>query len=337
MSRRSSLKYIAGLGLCASAPTVFYGPKPASAVGSPFIVSKTLPLMNTLVTMKVCDPSRQLAEEALEKAFQRLQDLIPVFNRFDPESPVSQLNQNAQLQDVPPQLFQVLQTSKYLYLQSKKSFDVSILPLLEAHQQSVLQTGKPPEIQQIKKTLECVGFEKIKLEPRSICFTRPGMRITLDGIAKGYLVDQAATSLKRQGIHSALINAGGDIRAIGNKGAFPWTIGLEDPLGRKKQLLTFKLSDLAVATSGNYHNYYDPLARHHHIISKGLGDSPQRIISATTLAPSAVLADGLSTLLFLQAPEQSLKLIESLPDAEALIITQGGRLFRSSGWQRHLG
>ncbi len=336
MTRRSSLKLLGAFGLGAALPNVLLHARLAQAQASRHTVSKTLPLMNTLVTMTVCDPSRPRAEEALEKAFRHIQDLIPIFNRFDPGSRLSRLNQQGVLHDVPPELFQVLETSKYLYHQSKKSFDVTVLPLLEEHRQSVLQTGRPPEVREIKTILQSVGFDKLHLHPRTVRFTHSGMRITLDGIAKGYLVDRAAMVLRRQGVRSALINAGGDIRAIGGKDGAPWRIGLQDPLGRKKELATFKLADRAVATSGNYHNYYDPLAKHHHIISKGLGDSPQRIISATALAPSAMLADGLSTMLFLNTPAQSLRLVESLPESEALIITRGGRIFQSSGWQRTL-
>ena len=336
MTRRSTLKLLGAFGLGAAAPEFFLNVQTSGARTSLHTVSKTLPLMKTLVTMTVCDPSRSLAEDALGKAFEHVQALIPVFNRFDAGSHLSRLNRSGILREVPSELFQVLETSKYLYYQSQKSFDVTILPLLEAHRHSVLQTGRPPELPAIKAILQSVGFERMELHPRTVRFTRPGMRITLDGIAKGYLVDRAAEMLRRQGVHSGLINAGGDIRAIGDKAGAPWQIGLQDPLARKQQAATFQLTDMAVATSGNYQNYYDPPARHHHIVSKELGDSPQRVLSVTVLAPSAMLADGLSTMLFLNTPETSLRQVASLPETEALIISQGGRTYQSSGLQRFL-
>ena len=336
MSRRSSFKVMGALGLGVSVPSLLWRPSALQAKTSLQTVSKTLPLMETLVSMTACDPSRMRAEEALEKAFRRVQDLIPVFDRFDADSRLGRLNQTGSLRDVPPQLFEVLETSKYLYHRSTKTFDVTILPLLEEHRDSVIRTGRPPEIRRVQAILASVGFAKIQLDPRTIRFRHSGVRITLDGIAKGYLVDQAAQTLRRAGVHSALIDAGGDIRAVGSKGPGPWRIGLEDPLGRKKRLMAFRLADLAVATSGNYEQYFDPLARHHHIVSKDLGDSPRRIISATATAPTAMLADGLSTMLFLQTPEQGLACIESMPECEALLITRGGRMFPSSGWHRLL-
>ena len=336
MNRRSALKLLGALGLGTAAPEFVFNVQAFAAQSSLHTVSKTLPLMKTLVSMTVCDRSRTLAEEALGQAFEHVQALIPVFNRFDAGSHLSRLNRSGILREVPAELFQVLETSKYLFYQSRRSFDVTILPLLEAHQQSVLRTGRPPEHPALQSILQTVGFEKLELHPGTVRFTRPGMRITLDGIAKGYLVDRAAEALRRQGVHSALINAGGDIRAIGDKGGAPWRIGLQDPLDRKRTAATFKLTDTAVATSGNYQNAYDPLARHHHIVSKGLGDAPQGILSVTVLAPSAMLADGLSTMLFLNSPEENLRQVASLPECEALIMTRGGRTHHSSGLQRFL-
>lgn len=334
MSRRSCLKLIGTLSLGVSAPAIFFEPAQALAGKSLHEISRTLPLMNTLVSITVCDASRHLAEEAQEKGFRVIQDLIPIFDRFDPKSQVSWLNQNKSLTEVPPQLFEVLKTSEKLFYQSGKAFDVTILPLLERQQEQVAGTGKPPDIQETRNTLTYVGFEKIDLDAGTIRFSHPGTRITLDGIAKGYIVDQAASTLENLGVQSALINAGGDIRAIGDKGGVPWTIGLKDPLGRKRTVQRFDLANRAVATSGNYENNFDPLARHHHIISKRLGDSPRRIISASVLANTAMLADGLSTTLFLSEPEHGLRFVESLPDCEALIMTRGGRIFESSGWRQ---
>ena len=332
MSRRSSLKLIGALGLGISAPTIFFEPAPSLAGSAPHTLSRTIPLMSTLVSITVCDSSRDLAEEAQEKAFQTMKDLVPIFNRFDPNSRVSRLNRSGSLNDAPPHLMQVLGVSRDLFYQSGRVFDVTVLPLLDRQRESIVKTGRPLEFKEIREAFKCVGFEKVTFAPGKISFAHSGVRITLDGIAKGYIVDQAAKTLEKQGVKSALINAGGDIRAIGGKGSVPWRIGIRDPLGRKKHARTFDLTNMAVATSGNYENYFDPQARHHHIISKDLGDSPRRIISVTAMAGTAMLADGLSTALFLLGPEQGLKLIDSLPEAEALIMTRGGRTFKSSGW-----
>ncbi|MCF8104373.1 MAG: FAD:protein FMN transferase [Desulfohalobiaceae bacterium] len=290
--------------------------------------------MNTLVSITVCDASRDLAEESQEAAFQTMKDLIPIFNRFDPESRISRLNVSGKLNDVPPHFLQVLETSQDLFYQSGKVFDITVLPLLERQQESVAKTGRPPQIQEIQDMRKSLGFEKIKFGPGKIVFAHAGVRITLDGIAKGYIVDQAARTLEKHGVKSALINAGGDIRAIGGKGPVPWQVGLRDPLDRRQHVQIFNLAHMAVATSGNYENYFDPLARHHHIINKDLGDSPRRTISATAVARTAMMADGLSTAMFLAGPKKGLKLIESLPGAEALVMTRGSRIFKSSGWNQ---
>ena len=93
-----------------------------------------------------------------------------------------------------------------------------------------------------------------------------------------------------------------------------------------------QLNNGAVATSGNYENYFDKDKIHHHIIDKSIGDSPVQTISASVVAPTVMQADALSTSLFVLKPKESIQLASSLSNIEALIISKGGRRYRSSGW-----
>ncbi|MBW2742244.1 MAG: FAD:protein FMN transferase [Deltaproteobacteria bacterium] len=159
------------------------------------------------------------------------------------------------------------------------------------------------------------------------------MQISLDGIAKGYIVDQAANLIKLNGIKYALINAGGDVRVIGGNGPDKaWQIGIKDPLEKREVTELFKLNNGAVATSGNYENYFDKDKIHHHIIDTSTGDSPFQTISTTVIAPTVMQADALSTSLFIHNPKDGINLADSLSNIEALIIAKGGIKYQSSGW-----
>ncbi len=331
VSRRQYLKYMSLFGLGAIAPTVFVKPLEANVNKIPK-TSKTLPLMNTLVNITLYDVSPQKAKQAQDKAFNKIKKLISVFNRFDPNTPLSWLNNKGKLQNYPQELALVLKKSKQLSSISNRAFDITILPLLELYKYSLQESGKLPSWNQIQDKMSGTGIEKVHISNNKIKLLHPETQITLDGIAKGFIVDMAAEIIRKEDISYGLINAGGDIRTIGSNRGKPWSIGIKDPLGKKQYVQKIALQDMAIATSGNYENYFDPFGRHHHLIRQSLGTSPQRSISATAIAPSAMMADGLSTAFFVLAPEKSIALANSLKQVQANIIVQGGRAFYSKGW-----
>jgi thiamine biosynthesis lipoprotein len=261
-----------------------------------------------------------------------MRELVRVFDRFDPTSHLSHLNATGVLRDVPPALARVLRTAQHVHVSSNRVFDVTILPLLELTEHSWQTTGHPPARETVQELLGAIGQDRVHISDRIIRFDRAETRITLDGIAKGYIVDQAAEVLKRHSIDAAVINAGGDIRVLGSKQGRPWRIGIQDPSGRHTPVQTLALRDMAVATSGSYENFFDPLMRHHHLLESNGKGSPRRVVSATAVAPSAMMADSLSTTFFLLPPEQAVSLASSLKSVEASIITFGGRHFTSDNW-----
>ncbi len=331
LPRRQCLKILGAFGIGSLVPSLYLEP----AYGHKDLQksAKTMPMMGTMVTITIFDSSKEKASEMINRAFEKMAEFIPVFDRYNRQSHINWLNNYGLLKDVPPSLSNVLQNCRVLYHKSQNSFDVSVLPLLELYQRTFEKTGHSPSYAQIQNKKELVGFDRVNISSRKVSFQRSGMKISLDGIAKGFIVDMAADFLKSHGIDYALINAGGDIRAVQGKGRSPWIIGLEDPSGRKKCIQKITLKDMAVATSGNYENYFDPLGRHHHIIETGQGLSPKRTVSATAIAPSAMLADGLSTTAFVLSPEKSVQLANLFPKTETLIILHGGRRYSSSGWR----
>ena len=332
MDRRNWLKLTGTAGLATLAPTLFFRPGRALATDRMQRVSKTLPLMNTTVEITVLDTSRQKAEEAVEQGFAAMRETIPLFDRFDPNGRIARLNQSGKLSDVPPELSTVLQRSRQLHAMSEGAFDITVLPVLESYKRSLQRTGRPPSPEALRREQQRTGWERISLGSGSVRL-ESGTRITLDGIAKGYIVDAAARAIRRYGAQCALINAGGDVRAVGDKNGSPWLVGIQDPQQPNTFYQKIRLSDLAIATSGSYVNHFGDSLRHNHIVGSQSGVSPKRSLSASVLAPSAVLADGLSTTLFLSGPERGMRLCNKLRDVEALILARGNRPFASSGWR----
>ena len=298
--------------------------------------SKTLPLMNTYVEITVWDKSYSKACEATEKAFCKIKKLISIFNRFDPNSYVSWLNTYGKLKDLPPDLYNLLKISEYVYKITGYKFDITVLPVLELTSYYLEKQNSIPDKKLIEEVLECVGFKYVSFDKNRVNFLRKGVMVTFDGIAKGYIVDKAAEELKRYSISYGLINAGGDIKAIGSDRDKPWIVGIQDPESPDKLIQKIALIDLAIATSGSYENFFDPQKIHYHIIDKKTGFSPLMVKSCSVIAKSTALADGLATGLFVKAPENAIRLADGLKGIEAEVITKGNRIFRSKGWKNFL-
>jgi thiamine biosynthesis lipoprotein len=160
------------------------------------------------------------------------------------------------------------------------------------------------------------------------------MGITLDGIAKGYIVDRAAEILSRHGIGNHLINAGGDIRTSGAaaKGK-PWTIAVQDPAKGREYPAVITMTSGAIATSGNYEVFYDNEKMFHHIIDSRTGYSPEQTTSVTVQAPTVMDADALSTSVFVMAPAGGIAFINGRPGCECFVVENSGATHRSTGWQ----
>ena len=298
-------------------------------------VSKSAIGMGTLVSITVLDPSRDHAEEAIAQAFQEIERLSKVLSRYDNETPLSQLNQSQVLKDAPAELLFVMEKSLHYHRVSHGFFDITIKPVLDVLAQSPMDQGDvslPNET--ITRLLEVVDSRLISLDGSAIAFKRDGMGITLDGIAKGFIVDSAIQKLMQHGIQHALLNAGGDIRTIGDKGNNrPWKIAIEDPSKKRNYPDTIAITNGSIATSGNYEVFFDREKVLHHIVNPKTGLSPLIYTSVSVTAPTALEADALSTTLFLLDPTRGMRLINALPLCESLIITRNQYKIKSNGWE----
>ncbi len=169
-------------------------------------------------------------------------------------------------------------------------------------------------------------------EARTIRFLKPGMRIDLGGIAKGWAVDRGVEILRRLGIEHAMVNAGGDTRLLGDRRGKPWVVGIRDPRRDGVVVARIPLQDEAISTSGDYERYFEEDGvRYHHILVPGTGKSPDAVRSVTIIGPTATRTDGLSKTVFILGVERGLEFVRRLGDVEAVIVDKDGRVFYSDG------
>ena len=197
------------------------------------------------------------------------------------------------------------------------------------------KTNTLPSHEQLQESLELVDYRKIDNQPGIIRFGKQGMAITLDGIGKGYIVDQGVEVLRSRGFANVYVEAGGDLMVTGKKPAgIPWRIGIGNPRPVKdNHLVTLELSNKAVATSGDYMQSYSTDLKHHHIIDPRSGFSPPELASATVTAPTVVLADALATAAMVLGPERSITMLSTLPDCEGYFICKDLQKYRTQGFQ----
>ena len=336
MNRRKFLKIsgMIGMGLGTAAML----PQGAEAVKfnqKLYKVSKTRLAMGTFVSMTLLHGSRDQAQQAMGEAFEEIDRLTREMSRFDSATAIAQLNKQGTVKDVSPEVAAVMSRAQEYHRISNGAFDISVQPVVDLFKDS-FSTGKgtPPAKSLIDRALKLVNAADIRVNGRDIQFRKEGMGITLDGIAKGYIVDRTSRILAAHNISNHLINAGGDIRTMGHKrNGKPWTVAIQDPRKKKAYPDIIQLTSGAIATSGNYEIYFDREKMFHHIVNPTTGFSPDSSSSVSVLAHTAMDADALSTTVFVMEPADGIQFIDSLPGTECLIVDKGTKKMTSSGWK----
>lgn len=261
---------------------------------------------------------------ANDLAFSEIKRIEKLLNKFDPHSEVSILNAYG-LVKASPDTLRVIKISKEFNKLSDGGFDITVAPLVDLWKEAI-KTKILPKETQIIQARQMLGSQNILIDEKksAIKFLKKGMQIDLGAIAKGYAVDSAINKLKEQGVESALVNAGGNIYCLGKKYNRPWRIGLQHPRQMNKMTGYLDLSDQAVATSGDYQQYFIYQGkRYSHIIDPKTGYPVDNgVVCVTVIAGDATTADALSTSIFVLGKERSEVLAKIFPGVEVRIITK---------------
>jgi thiamine biosynthesis lipoprotein len=297
--------------------------------------------MGTLVAVTALHDSVDRVQEAAGRAFQELDRVVDLLNRYDPDSALFHLNREGAIHGPPPELAAVVSGSLRFSEMSGGAFDPTVQPLVDLLRRRVGGGKAPNGIEpdaEIRDTLSLVDARGVNQTPRAIRFSRDGMGITLDGIAKGYVVDLMAEVLGRHGLQDFLINAGGDIRSSGHReDGEAWRVAVQDPRKGGDFPDVIGLTNGSVATSGSYEIYFDRERTHHHIVSGRTGSSPHFSESVSVIAPTTMAADALATSVFVMEPTRGVAFIDSIPQCACLIVDREGRQHRSARWRSATG
>ena len=329
MTRRNFMKIVAVAGAGAiSWQLGLFG-----STRAVYAARRSQPIMGTVLNLTIYSPDKDQAEEALSKTVAVMQALERKLSRHMAESELARLNSTGSLDHAGADLLRVLDLSQDLSRRTAGAFDVTMLPLLLLHEEIRGSNGHP-DSGRLAVARRLVGYNHLIRTETGVRFAKPGMGVTFDGIAKGYIVDRGAEALKNLGFPNVYVEAGGDLMVSGAKDRHdPWRIGIRTPRpARDKHIVTIAVSDRAVATSGDYFQAFTPDLRHHHIIDPLRGFSPPELASSTVTAPTVALADGLATALMVLGVKDALDLIESMDGCEAYLIGKDLRTHHTTGF-----
>ncbi len=189
---------------------------------------------------------------------------------------------------------------------------------------------KVPSDTEIQKALSHVNYQNIIIDGNTVTLTDPAAIIDLGFIAKGYIADLLKEYLLSQGVKSAIINLGGNVLTIGNKpDGTPYQVGIQEPFSKTgTPLLSLPVTDRSLVSSGNYERYFEKDGiLYHHILSTCDGmPADSGLMQVTIISSSSADGDALSTLCFILGYEEGSKLVESLPDTEAVFVMKDGEI-----------
>lgn len=326
MNRRDTLRItaVAGLGLAFLGGTV----SELLRRGALHRVRSTRVRMGTAVSITVIHQDRNAALALIDDAFAEIERLERILSRQQPGTAVHRLNRFGILAHPPAELVTVLERAYHFARLSDGAFDITVLPVLELYARRFGASGEPPRDAEVNDALKRVNWQAVTIDDRGVAFEEPGMSVTVDGIAKGYVVDQVVAAMTRAGAEEIMIGAGGDIASSTRSASDEWRVGVRDPDG-KGTLGTIRVRECGVASSGDYMQAFTPDRQYHHIIDPRSGRSPGSTSAVTVIASSAMDADAISTAAFVLGPTAGIALIDELTDVAGMVVSKDGAIAMS--------
>lgn len=269
--------------------------------------------LGTRINFTLFDTPGPVADEAVRRAFREIEEVHALMSTHAPESHLSLVNRYSGVDfvRVDPRVIEVVRRGVVFSRISGGVFDVTTLPLLEAWGFRDYRFDQAPDEARILKALDVVGYEQIVVSDAGLGLKHKDAGIDLGGIAKGYAVDRAATSLRRSGVKRFIVEAGGDLFAASSPpDRDAWEIGIKHPL-RPEVCAVVELVDQAVATSGNSENYVNYRGKRvGHLMNPRTGEPVETYLSTSAVAPTALEADAASTTLFVAGQSGDKTLVE---------------------------
>ncbi len=276
------------------------------------------------------------AEEAVAAAEEEINRLDALLSTGIETSEIAMLNNSGgETVTLSEDTAVLVEEALALYEHTNGAFNIAVYPLMEAWGFTT-QEFRVPEASEIAELLAYTDASKIEYNSETKEITLPeGVQIDLGGIAKGYTSAKVATIMKEYGISSAMINLGGNVQVLGSKtDGSDWRVAVQDPEDSDAMLGVLSVSDKAIITSGGYERYFEEDGiTYHHILDPETGyPADNGVSSVTIISENGMLADGLSTSLFIMGEEKAAEYWQSHTDEfDYILVTEDGIMYVSEG------
>lgn len=282
--------------------------------------------------LRLYHPDPQAAESLIERALQELRRLEGVFSLYREDSALAVLNRQGHLADPPSDLVRLLSESRHYAELTGGLFDPTVQPLWRVYADHFARPGASPSgpaQADVVRALESVSYKAIDVDTQRIRL-RPGMALTLNGIAQGYITDRVTELFRNAGLERALVDMG-EIRGLdASADATGWKVGLADPLAPDQILAQVPVTNQALATSGGYGTPLDAAGQYTHLFDPRSGRARPLYRSVSVMASTATAADALSTA-FSNMPLEDCAAVVRSQGVTAWMVLPDGKLVTQSG------
>lgn len=333
----SRRRFLGILGCAAGSGILINTPASSALAGAASLLGQRVyrwrgVVLGAVAHITIVDQARAVAQAIVGDCLVEIARLEGIFSLYKNGSALSRLNRTGALADPPADLLRLLSLARRVSVVSAGAFDASVQPLWRLYADHFVKPGADPtgpSAKAVADILEIVNYRNITLAGDRVSLAKPGMALTLNGIGQGYIADRVVALMRARGLDRSLVDLG-EVYALGRHSRKrPWRAGIADPRAREGVVAEVDLVDSALATSGDYGTRFDPAGRFQHILDARTGRPARYHRSVSVKAPSAAIADALSTACFAMQEDRCQAAVAAFPEASAIIVRRDGSL---SNW-----
>ncbi len=301
----------------------------------PAVYKRVLKLMGNRFEISVVSDDESWASSRIDLAVAEISRIEKLLTTFSDDSQTNQVNAAAGIKPVKvdQEVFLLIQRSLKISELTQGAFDITYGSIDKSLWNFDTNMKSLPDAETARKTVSLINYKNVVMDPEhmTVMLKEKGMRIGFGGIGKGYAADRAKGILQQNGVNSGIVNAAGDLITWGAQpNGKPWTIGIADPNKQMTPFSTLNISNMAIATSGNYEKYAVINGKKYsHTIDPKTGLPVSGIKSVSIICPSAEFADAMATPVTVMGITVGLDLVNQLQQLACVIIDDNNRLYTS--------
>ncbi|MEO8174652.1 MAG: FAD:protein FMN transferase [Sediminibacterium sp.] len=303
------------------------------------IYKQVMKLMGNRFEISVVASDEFWANEKIDEAVAEIKRIEKLLTTFDEDSQTNRINQYAGIAPVKVdgEVFDLIQRSLMISLLTQGAFDITYGSIDKKLWNFDRNMTALPDTATAKKMVRLINYRNVILDEKActVFLKEEGMRIGFGGIGKGYAAERAKYVLKQKGVISGIVNASGDLTAWGfQPDGKQWTIGIADPDTTQHPFSYLNISDMAVATSGNYEKFVlIGGKKYSHTIDPKTGLPVTGIKSVTIISGNAEIADAMTTPVMIMGVTAGLNMINQIKGVACVIIDDNNKIFTSQNIQ----